>query len=107
MDDVKLYPSEQHARQVLASAFRFAVAQANPEWEAVVAEWSRGLVKPEADQAAAAATGATADEDMSEEDTSAENEDTSDVAVGGSEALEVLEQIGAIDGHVPSYTTLA
>ena len=44
---------------------------------------------------------------MSEEDTSAENEDTSDVAVGGSEALEVLEQIGAIDGHVPSYTTLA
>ena len=68
-----------------------------PEWEAVVKEWSRGLAKPEADPAEAAATGAIADEDMSDE-----NEDMSDVAVGGLEALSVLDHIGAIDA-APTY----
>ena len=94
MDDVHRYPSKQHAKELMAAAFRFAVAKETPEWEAVVKEFCRNLAKREGDPAEAAATGAIADVTADDEDMSDEDED---VAVGGHEALEVLKQIGAID----------
>ena len=55
MDDVENYPSEQHAKELLEAAFRFAVAKEIPEWEAVVKQFCRNQANKEGGPAAATA----------------------------------------------------
>ena len=117
MDDVKLYPTERHAREILAASFWMATAQHTTEWEAVVREFCRDLAKGQPDtepaeagtnaqQQPAEPTAVTTDQaqmlsDMTaSSDTSDDDEDDGEKGdeSAGLKGRDALQLINAING---------